>query len=275
MLFLFAQNEFDGVDPEIYARQYAPFLIIEWFFGTALGLIVTAFTIWMLIECYRKDPDWGTWMWLILAFPGIGPGVYFFVRWLPGNNYRAPASLRQWTKGSELTRLEAAAQRIGNPYHHIQLGDALRDVGKLDQAGPSYAAALAKEPANLQALWGAALVDIHQKSFESARERLARVLEIDPQYKFGDVSLAYGRTLAQLGRVDDSVTHMEKHVRRWRHPEGLYLLAMLYQDKGRIPEARAQLDALLVDIATSPRAIARRQTMWKSKAKAMLKKLPK
>lgn len=247
---------------------------MPWFLWSPFGIFGTIFTVWMLVECLRKDPDKGTWMWIILVFPGFGPLAFFFVRWLPANNFRAPTFLRKWFKGREIHRLEAAVARIGNPYHHIQLGDALRDIGQVERAGTSYAAALAKEPANIQALWGAALVDIEKKSFDLALERLTKLMEIDPQYKFGDVSLAYGRTLSELQRIDKSIAHMEKHVKRWRHPEGLYLLATMYVHQKRPQDARAQLEAMLMDIAATPRAIARRQTIWRSKAKRLLRKLP-
>lgn len=272
MLLLFAQEELDDLPDRMNALHGAPFIVdlFVWLFG----LLTTVFTIWMVIECVRKDPDYRMWVWIILAFPPLGGVAYLVGRWLPSNNFRAPTFMRKWTKGREIGKLESAAVRIGNPYHHIQLGDALRDVSKFERAGHAYANALSKEPANLQALWGAALVDIEQKSFDSARERLGKVLEIDPQYKFGDVSLAYGRTLSELQRTDEATAHLEKHVRRWRHPEGLYVLATLYAQQNRPQDARAQLDAMLMDIAASPRAIARRQALWKSKAKKMLRKLP-
>jgi hypothetical protein len=50
---------------------------------------------------------------------------------------------------------------------------------------------------------------------------------------------------------------------------------MLCMDKERHADARAHLEAMLMDIAASPRAIANRQQFWKSKANQMLSKLPK
>lgn len=277
MFFLLAQAA-EEYDPELYTPGPYYFSPLTWLFAPWLGLgylLYTAFMIWMLVECIRKDPDRYIWMWLILVFAPFGPIIYFLARWLPSNDFRAPLFLRKWFKSKELHQLEAAAVQIGNPYHHIQLGDALREAGHFDRAGRAYYKALQKEPQNLQALWGASLVDIEHKQFEAARGRLEQVLAIDPQYKFGDVSLAYGRTLCALSRHDEAMTHLEKHVRRWRQPEGVYMLASLYVQKDRTNDARAHLEALLLDIHGSPRAIARRQTMWKSKARRLLRKLPR
>ncbi len=135
----------------------------------AVSLLASAFTIWMLIECLRKDPDRYLWMWLILIMPGIGPVIYFFVRWLPGRNLRPPGWLRRLTRGSEIRRLESAALQIGNPHQHVQLGEALREIGHLERARTAYSQALEREPQNLTALYGVGLIDLQRKSFDSAR----------------------------------------------------------------------------------------------------------
>lgn len=240
---------------------------------TLLQLLYFGLMVWMLVECLRKDPDRYLWMWVILIFVPIGPLLYFFIRWLPHNELRAPRALRGWTRGKEINQLETAAAQIGNAYHHIQLGDALRETGKIERAAASYSQALAKEPSNPQALWGAALIDMRKKEYARACPRLEKLLEIDPQYKFGDVSLAYGRTLFELGRREEACAHLQKHISRWRHPEGLYLMAQLSAEQGKNEEARSHLQAMLLDINGSPRAIARKHGMWKSRARRMLRRL--
>ena len=44
------------------------------------------------------------------------------------------------------------------------------------------------------------------------------ILDADPQYKFGDVALAYGLALIDKQDLAAARTHLEQHVRRWRHP---------------------------------------------------------
>jgi hypothetical protein len=246
------------------------------FFGpdsSLLSLIIGGFTLWMLIDCLRKDPERQVWWWIIVVVPVIGPLAYFAVRWLPQHQLRLPGPLRGMTRGSEIRRLQSLAAQIGNPYQHVQLGDALRDVGQYERASAAYSRALEKEPTNLPALWGAALIEMHCQSFDAACDRLEKILAADPQYKFGDVSLAYAKSLFGCQRIDDAVAHLEKHVKRWRHPEGLYLLASNYAQSGRTEEACGHLRAMLMEIETSPRPIARKYGVWRRRGNSLLRKL--
>src|ERR1700685_926904 len=221
------------------------------------SLLVLAFTVWMLIECYRNDPERYLWLWIIFFVPFIGPLAYFFVRWLPNRSFRTPGWMRRMTRGAEIRRLHSAARQIGNPYHYVQLGDALRETGQFEPAGDAYARALEKEPGNLAALWGAGMVDVHCRSFDAARAAFEKVLQEDPQYKFGDASLAYAKSLISLQRREEATSHLEKHVKRWRQPEGICLLAQLHAPASPYEEARYHLEAMLAEIDGSPLAIAR------------------
>ncbi|MCH7685326.1 MAG: tetratricopeptide repeat protein [Planctomycetes bacterium] len=274
------------VSPEVYPEYGEPYSgdYVSPFFWLSggmvglFGLLALAFWIWMLIHCYRNEPDRFFWIWLMIIF---GPGslivsvIYFLVRWLPGNEIKTPTALKRWTRGREIERLAIAAHQIGNAHQHIQLGHALLETGQHDRAGEAYRNALEKDPENLQALWGAAQVDMQNNQFDSAAQRLSKLLSIDPQYKFGDVSLAYGKTLYELGNFDGAREHLEGHIQRWRHPGSLFLLATLEHEQNNHTQAREHLYAMLQDINGSPKAIARKFGIWKSKARKLLKKLPR
>ena len=167
-----------------------------------------------------------------------------------------------------------AAVRIGNPHQHVQLGDALREIGQYSEAGDAYGHALEKEPQNLQALWGAAVADMRFQEYDSACERLETILDIAPRYKFGDVSLAYGTTLRELDKPEEAIAHFEQHVRRWPQPEALFTLAEMHIDEGNHQAARKHLLEMMLGINSSPRAIARKFGIWKSKGRRLLKRLP-
>ena len=247
-----------------------------WFvesFGGVLGLVYSILWFWMLLHCIRTEPDRQTWLWLLIFVPVIGPLAYFTTRFLPSTELRPPAFMRRWTRGSELNRLETAAIQIGNPHQFVLWGDALRDVGRFDEAASAYQRALAKEPQNLPALWGAAQAAMALHSPADVQEFTTRILEKDPQYKFGDVSLACGKALVELGETTPALDHLERHVQRWRHPEAVYLLASLHADQGNSEIARKHLQALIYDVNGSPAAIARRHGRWKSRARQLLKKL--
>lgn len=270
----------DPVPVEVPVDTWEPgfslteFLFYGWTPWPLLNFAALAFVIWMGIYCYRNDPERYIWLWLIIIFRPLGAIVYFFVRWLPGAKVKAPGFMHKVTRKRSINRLQIAAQQIGNPHQFIELGDALRETGQWDRSLDAYLKALNKDPKNPQALWGAACGQYHKEQFEAAHENLTQLLEIDPAYKFGDVSLLQGKTLHALGRLDEARDHLEGHIKRWRHPEAIYLLANLYADNGQSAAAHEQLQSLIMDIEASPSAIARKQSAWKRKAKSMLRKLP-
>lgn len=267
----------DGVtlDPPAGIGEFLslPLLVLWGGFALVSG-IYTLFWIWMLFECLRSEPDKYFWIWLMIIAPFPGAMVYGFVRYFPATNFQAPGFLKQWTRGRELGRLETAAEQIGNPHQFILWGDALREVGRWGEAKNAYAQALKKDPHNLQALWGAALVAEHDHDYKEVERCTRLVLAKDPQYKFGDVSLAYGKALAADGRPEAAREHLEQHLRRWRHPEALYQLAVLSRDADQPDAARQHLRSLLQDLNASPAAVARRHGRWRSRARQMLRKLP-
>lgn len=246
-----------------------------WFLYWLISVLCVPAWIWMLWHCYRHEPDREFWFWVMLLIPPAAI-VYFFARFLPGSGGDAmPKGLKRLSKGREIEKLETAARQIGNPHQWIQLGDALRDVGQYSEAAEAYEKALAKEDDNIQALWGAGIANLELKQFQNARELLEKALTIKPDYKFGDMSLAYGRTLAEMGEIEQSTEHLEHHINRWRHAEALYLLATLELERGNPQQARTHLEGLLLDINGSPKAIARKQTRWKSRAVKLLRRIPR
>lgn len=271
------QSETIGLFGLLAQHPYAHDLWMMELIAGGMGLFYlayTAFWFWMLFHCIRTEPDRQFWLWVIILVQFVGAFAYFFMRYLPAANYQGPAFLRRWTRGRELSRLETAAIQIGNPHQFVQWADALRDVGMLDDAASAYGRALAKEPMNLPALWGAAQVAAAQHRYTDVCQFTRQILDKDPQYKFGDVSLAFGRSTLELGQTETATEHLEKHVKRWRHPEAVYLLASLHAKQGNSQVARNHLQALMHDINGSPAAIARRHGRWKSRARQLMKKLP-
>ena len=234
-----------------------------------------AFTVWMLVACLRRDPEARNWMWIILFLPPFGPFVYLIARYIPTREWQGPKWFRRWTRGSEIRRKEIAAHQIGNAHQYIELGEAYREVGKWPAALAAFDKALAKDPESIAALWGAGQCEFQLESYGAARTHLEQVLRKDPAYKFGDVSLLQGKTLQLLGDDEAAIAHLREHTRRWRHPESLHVLATLLAKQGDAEEARQLLEGLLMDLEAAPRAIARKQLFWRSRAKRLLRSLPR
>lgn len=254
-----------------------PFLLPSSLVGLATSVVsglYLVFWLWMIWHCVRTEPDRFFWLWMMVVVQVVGPLLYFGLRYLPSLNTTSPAFVRRWTRGRELTRLETAAIQIGNAHQYCQWADALRDVGRLDAAARAYGQSLARDPFHLPALWGATQVAVAQRRPLEALDLARRILEKDPQYKFGDVSLALGKAILDAGDPVGALAHFEQHVKRWRHPEAVYVLAKLYSQQGNARAARQQLEALLLDLNGAPVAIARKQGRWKSRARQLLRQLP-
>lgn len=238
-----------------------------------LAVIGAGFWAWMLVHCVRNDPERNVWLWVLVILNVPGAILYFIVRWLPDRRVSRPG-LSRWTRGRVIAQREAAARNIGNAHQWVELGDILREVGRPEKAARAYQQALQKEPANLLGLWGAALTDMQLKNFSAARDRLQKILEKDDGYKFGDVSLAYGRVLVALEEAEPARAHLDRHLKRWTHPEAHVLMATLLIDQGQPAAARQHLENTLSDISGGPPFFARQNRTWARKAKQLLRKLP-
>lgn len=238
-----------------------------------LSLLYFAFWAWMLIHCIVYEPDKFFWLWLLVIVWFPGAIIYAVIRYFPASNWTAPRWVRTWTKGRELQRLEAATLQIGNAHQFVVYGDALREVGQWGPARAAYESALKKDPRLLPALWGAAQVEEARGNVAEAADLAQRVLAADPNYKFGDVSLVYGRCLMEKGQRDAAREHFAQHVRRWRHPEGIFRYAQLLKEAGDVEGAKSQLRDLARDLATCPTAIARKNGRWGSRGRQLLRQL--
>lgn len=252
-----------------------PFFHLAEYLSGPLGWIYTAFWVWMLVHCIRNDPERGTWLWLLIILQGIGPVIYFFARYLPGVRADVPAMgfFKRFTSGRQLARLEHAAKNIGNAHQWLELADLQREIGKHDQAAQSYRRALQKDPTYLPALWGAAQSELVLKQLPEAREHLQVILGRDFSYKFGDVSLAYGRVLVDLNEKDVARSHLVSHLQRWTHPEAHLLMARVLLQAGDRDKAREHLETLLADLSAAPAFFARQHAKWGKQARSLLRTL--
>jgi hypothetical protein len=240
-----------------------------------LALLASGLWVWMLIHCARFDPEKRIWLWILFLGNAPAAFVYFLVRWLPGSNFSAgSAVLARWKRSRQIPRLEAAARNIGNCHQFVELGEAYRETRQPDRAAECFKRALAKDAQHLPALWGAAQTAIQRDDYAAARPHLEQILARDETYKFGDVSLAYCRTLMRLNETEAARARLEQHLKRWTHPEAYVLLASILIDLGENQPAREYLEATLADLSGGPAFFARQNRGWARKARKLLARLP-
>lgn len=145
--------------------------------------------------------------------------------------------------GDEVRLWERAAQRAPDaPYVQQQLGEALRQAGRTQEARRALDRALAIEPGLTLATISLAALDIDEGVYEPARDRLVRVLAVHP-----DLSIAIDKLalcLERQGRFDEAITVLENGRRRLPSEHGFYSvnIAVLHVQAGRPSQARQELE---------------------------------
>lgn len=239
----------------------------------ALLILMTGFWLLMLYDCIQNDPEKHLWFFVFVFLYFLGAILYFLLRWIPRSNLPITKYFHKWTRRRELWMAEAAARNIGKAHQYIMLGNLLCDMAMLDKAADAYQQALEKEPKNPQALWGAAFVDMESKNYESAKERLETLLKIDPEYKYGEASLAYAQTLLALQEMDAVEVHLDKHLKYWGHPEAYIMMANLQAKQGKSQEARRYLETMLARVKGSTYYHYQRNRHLVKKAERLLSSL--
>ena len=240
-----------------------------------LGLLTVAFWMWMIYDCvqHEHNRDRNTWLWLLIILNFPGAIVYFIARWLPRAALPTPNFFRRWAYRDRLWQAEAAAMNIGKAHQFVTLGNILFDIGELDRATTAYQQALDKEPKNPQALWGAGNLAIATQNFAAAQDHLKSLLQVDPEHKYGDASLAYGRVLYELQDWEATQAHLEKHLRNWGTPEAYILLAQVSEKQGNLQKAREYLETMIIKVKGAPPYHYRRNRHFVDQAQKMLKTL--
>ncbi|MEL7356853.1 MAG: tetratricopeptide repeat protein [Cyanobacteria bacterium J06634_6] len=225
------------------------------FFGSfsIVWLLGGAFWLWMLYDCIRSGREGQQWIWILLILNVLGAALYFVTQWLPAH----PQVLSQvggnfgYVSRKDRDRLwqaEADAKNIGKSTQFVTLGNLLFDTKQTEKAYEAYQQALEKEPKNSKALWGAAQAARELKDYGAAKDYLATLLTVNPEFSYGDASLAYGEMLYYLQETDAALAHLESHVKNWSSPEAYLMLADIQEKQKNTVAARETLETLIIKV---------------------------
>lgn len=241
-------------------------------FGGIWWLVAVAFQLWMFIDALRRR-EW-IWAGLIFFFSVFTAVLYFFLV------YRAAPSA---TRGFELPgahdrrrikELEAQIHHLDNAHHHSQLGDIYFQQGQLAKAEVCYRAALERDPQDLDTRAHLGQCLLRQNRTAEARPLLEGVAMENPKHDYGHTLMALAETCAALGDTTRAVEIWQQVTQQHSYPRAKVQLAELYLATNRPELARPELEDVVAEDAHAPAFQRKRDQVWISRAKRLLRQMP-
>jgi hypothetical protein len=242
--------------------------------GGRLGLpalAVLAFQLWMFIDAVRRRE----WMWAVFiwVFSIITPLLYYFMV------YRAAPSA---TRGFELPgaqsrkrikELQAQIHHLDNAAHYFQLGDVYFQQGKLDKAEAAYRASLERDPRDIDARAHLGQCLLREKKSAEARPLLEGVCAENPRHDYGYSMMALAETLTALNEPAAAMAIWKQVTDNNSYPRAKVQLAELYIASNQPDLARTELKDVVSDDPHAPAFQRKRDRVWVSRAKGLMRKI--
>ncbi|MDO5625298.1 MAG: hypothetical protein Q4G71_11475 [Pseudomonadota bacterium] len=195
------------------------------------------------------------WLFILLAFPGLGSVVYFFAIYLPHSRLQrgATRAVRSVVRAIDPTRevreAQAAFDDTPTAQNQMRLAAALLDVGQPHEAAKQYEACL-KGPfaQDVEVRFGAGRTFVECGRDAEALAMLQALRADRPDYRAEEVSLLLGRALSALGRADEARAELEAAVARHGSYAAKAELA-IWAHAHQQPELAARLGTELAAIA--------------------------
>ena len=147
-----------------------------------VGLLLGGFTIWMLIDAYRRQAEI-YWFLIILLLQPVGSIVYFFVVLLPElrlvRNVNFAALFQRRASLEELTYRAEQTPTLTN---HLLLAQRLLELHRPAEAVPHLQAALKTEPDHASCLFALAQCRQALGEHDAASALLDKLLARDPRW---------------------------------------------------------------------------------------------
>lgn len=236
------------------------------------AFLMMAFNLWMIIDAVRKR-EW-IWAGIMFVFPGLSTVFYFFYVYR-GSTVMQGFELPGAQSRKRIKELQAQIHHLDKAHHHSQLGDVYFQQGKLDKAEASYRAALERDGQDLDTRAHLGQCLLRLKRSAEAKPLLQGVLRENPKHEYNYTAMAYAETLTALGETDDALKSWQYVVANNSYPRAKVQLAELYLAKNQPDLARAELNTVLAEDPHAPAFQRKRDRIWVSRAKGLMRKLEK
>jgi tetratricopeptide (TPR) repeat protein len=253
------------------ASLFTQLLSLDYRLGSLVGLLLTVFQIWMLVDALRRRE----WLWAFFILIGWGVSAvfyYFFV-------YRAAPSA---TRGFELPgahdrrrikQLQAQIHHLDKAHHYSQLGDIYFQHAKLEKAQACYRSAMERDPQDIDTRAHLGQCLLREKKPAEARALLEGVVAENPKHDYGYTQMALAETLMALGETDAALNIWKQVTDQHSYPRAKVQLAEIYLAKNQADLARTELKDVIADDAHAPTFQRKRDRIWVRRAKGLMRKL--
>jgi len=232
-------------------------------------LILIAFHVWMLIHAIRQQE----WIWVLFMFIGWGitPLLYFFLVYRASPSATTGFELPGAHNRRRIQDLKTQIYHLDKAHHHSQLADIYFQQGKLKEAEAGYRAALERDPQDLDTRAHLGQCLLRQQRAAEARPLLEGVVAQNPKHDYGHTLMALAETLTELGETDAALKVWLQVTASHSYPRAKVQLAELYLRKGQPELARTGLQEVIADDAHAPAFQRRRERLWVSRARSLIK----
>jgi hypothetical protein len=235
-----------------------------------LALAQLAFTLWMLVDAYRRQAE-AFWFWVIFLVPLVGPLAYFFS--VKAGDFHGLPAWSLFQRRTPLDELRYRAEHVPTLTNHLALAERLIERGEHAEAVPHLEAARQREPEHGQVLY---LLAVCQKELghpEQALPLLETVLRRDRQfsdYAAWHLLIEMRAACGDRAGALESCRELERQSPTLRHR---CLLAENLMAEGQADEAWDLLEKALQEHHYMPGHIRRRNHRWARKARSLQKRV--
>jgi hypothetical protein len=234
------------------------------------GVILQALAV---VHFIRRRPD-TIWLWLILFLGPLGALAYIAMEVVPDLGLLRQ-SFDAFGRRKKISQLEAVVQENPAAGNFEELADLYLDDGKFAKARACYDKAISPRSDDLDPIYRRGLAEIHLGDFPAAVHDLERVTSRDAKYDFNRAIGLLAHAYANSGEPEKADALFQQATEVTTLSETYLNYATFLASRQRTAEARDWAQRVLARKAAMPRYLQRRERSWFSKAKALLKSLPK
>jgi hypothetical protein len=226
-----------------------------------------------VLHFIRRRPD-TFWLWIIIFFGPPGAFIYILMEVVPDLGL-IRHSFEGFGRRKRIKYLEALVQQNPAAGNYEELGDLYLDESKYAKARECYDKAITPRTTHADPFYRRGVAAIQMGDFSAAAEDLEHVTSQDPKYDSNRALGLLAHAYANTGQPADAETYFQRALEFSTLSETYVNYATFLAAQNRPAEAREWAERVLANKAAMPRYLQRRERSWFSKAKALLKRLPK